>query len=674
MEDLQSSSDGLEHPTHITIDISAATAAARPLPDAGSRRQQESAPIEPQLSSGSKAEQPGPPADVYTSQPPTQRAMSQVQQPSSSANVPLLHFNPTSTVAELKMNSRTLDQHYPGLSRNLKVFGASITGTRTEDGTVPKSNSPFPLLQLSQNAETIPAQGAAEMVKASVASSQPASGRATVQLLQIPKTGHSHPTSAGPVLLKLPDQATAMYQPHAFPHQKRPLHPPSPSHQLVLPQVPLTTFTPMQIPPNHLKPASLPSVAPLDSGTSKHAAHPLLKLDDPLTKMKRDGFKLLQIPPNDLPKLLGVVPSVQTQTYSEDLEHGRLKTYSPQLLAHAATQTLASTSLTSISDDQCVSGRESEVMVAPLQSSKHLKPNAKKKKKRRIKQVTWKRRSPDSAQVITHPPSHSDHPQSEQPNMEHKQPFVLKHSSEPTTYPDYAPLEVLELRRLDINSPLPSSNGDHSEAIQKLSTSIRLVEDSQPPYEIPVLSPPHSPQLITAEMVGDGTPPCDASGNESRQSEDELSQRTTTSEGPTAVAVPATSLTPHQFISVVDITELQDDSNVVPLPAVSSPPCSSIDSTQNKEIVDLTTSDISHISETGSVLDSLPVSRPLPEPALRAADADALSEAPAVPSQSTQVLERLQLLEEQLNAIESTARTVEGEFKESNQVRRILAS
>lgn len=33
------------------------------------------------------------------------------------------------------------------------------------------------------------------------------------------------------------------------------------------------------------------------------------------------------------------------------------------------------------------------------------------------------------------------------------------------------------------------------------------------------------------------------------------------------------------------------------------------------------------------------------------------------------VLEQLQLLEEQLSAIESTARTVEGEFKSSNQVR-----
>ena len=35
------------------------------------------------------------------------------------------------------------------------------------------------------------------------------------------------------------------------------------------------------------------------------------------------------------------------------------------------------------------------------------------------------------------------------------------------------------------------------------------------------------------------------------------------------------------------------------------------------------------------------------------------------------VLERLQLLEEQLSAIESTARAVEGEFKSSNQVRRV---
>ena len=35
------------------------------------------------------------------------------------------------------------------------------------------------------------------------------------------------------------------------------------------------------------------------------------------------------------------------------------------------------------------------------------------------------------------------------------------------------------------------------------------------------------------------------------------------------------------------------------------------------------------------------------------------------------VLERLQLLEEQLSAIESTARAVEGEFKSSNQVRGV---
>ena len=35
------------------------------------------------------------------------------------------------------------------------------------------------------------------------------------------------------------------------------------------------------------------------------------------------------------------------------------------------------------------------------------------------------------------------------------------------------------------------------------------------------------------------------------------------------------------------------------------------------------------------------------------------------------VLERLQVLEEQLSAIESTARAVEGEFKSSNQVRGV---
>lgn len=39
------------------------------------------------------------------------------------------------------------------------------------------------------------------------------------------------------------------------------------------------------------------------------------------------------------------------------------------------------------------------------------------------------------------------------------------------------------------------------------------------------------------------------------------------------------------------------------------------------------------------------------------------------PTVRSDVLEQLQLLEEQLSAIESTARTVEGEFKSSNQVR-----
>lgn len=39
------------------------------------------------------------------------------------------------------------------------------------------------------------------------------------------------------------------------------------------------------------------------------------------------------------------------------------------------------------------------------------------------------------------------------------------------------------------------------------------------------------------------------------------------------------------------------------------------------------------------------------------------------PAVRSDVLEQLQLLEEQLSAIESTARTVEGEFKSSNQVR-----
>lgn len=165
----------------------------------------------------------------------------------------------------------------PGLHNASSVaHGGHLVHPKTMPGPQPAQtfpshqNQPLPLLHLPAEGDTLPG------------------------MVPLPphhlKQGMSQreePNKPFP-LLTLPPQCPPPSQPHSL-HTLPPLPP-----GFTLPQVPIRPFFASLIPPHLLQKQQQNNL-------------PLLRLDDPLTKMKKEGLKLLQLPEtkiDDPPKLL----------------------------------------------------------------------------------------------------------------------------------------------------------------------------------------------------------------------------------------------------------------------------------------------------------------------------------------------------------------------------------
>ena len=166
---------------------------------------------------------------------------------------------------------------------------------------------------------------------------------------------------------------------------------------LVLPSIPTRPFVPKLLPP--------PSVAP-----------PLLKLDDPLSKMRANGFKLLTLPP-DHPNMQHVhVHKSRSQATPTNRQRKRqIRFKSPDVTMDTVTMTTKATStrITSSSSDEAPSSLGSSLSNKPHPMS----PSNEKNKE-------------NSPQAL---PSNKPHPQDTRPTKNQLTLSAIKHVNISTT-------------------------------------------------------------------------------------------------------------------------------------------------------------------------------------------------------------------------------------------------
>ena len=298
---------------------------------------------------------------------------------------------------------------------------------------------------------------------------------------------------------------------HSLPHPD-----PAPSgaqHSSVrfkLPQVPVCPFVPILLPPPPPPPSSqVPShggqkEASRDATgvvSARPQAPQLLQLNDPLSRMKREGFKLLKDDPRDreerVPelKLLHLEhgrpppPSAEEQQGSSRVPKKSFKTEQTHEQPPAATDVKESElqqidgSLTTISSTT----EESSEMVPPRQSlgdggerQGQQGRTGRRQRGRRGKGVAWKMdqeengKAQDSSTVSVTSSEidgdvnmHGNEDETEYPQTlatpsevkYERKPLIGPSSGKTHSFPDEIPLQRLELRRLDMNASfIPTSS------------------------------------------------------------------------------------------------------------------------------------------------------------------------------------------------------------------------
>ena len=260
-----------------------------------------------------------------------------VPPPSTIGGLPLLQIDSSpvhSSPAELAKCS--LEEAYPDVMQNLRNFNQCIvTPTRqpgvATGGLISSDQPAFPLLSIGMEAEPLPG-----LVQDPIGyQPQPVSIPAARLFTPLPPHSYSNQTQVPmelnlPPPLSLPPQqplqtpqppVSALPQTTHFPLLSIPGQAPSthhtPSHAVPdyqLPSIPLVPFQPLVFPPP-------PPV------TTTPAHHPpiqqqsprLLKIDDPLSKMKAEGFKLLSIDPeNTLGDVAASSPNVEQVARKSD--------------------------------------------------------------------------------------------------------------------------------------------------------------------------------------------------------------------------------------------------------------------------------------------------------------------------------------------------------------------
>ena len=218
----------------------------------------------------------------------------QINQTSMCGSMPLLHVDMLAASTVQNRGNLNLQQEYPHLVKSLRVFD-SITSARQPHDDHPQPMSNMPLLTVPDLVEPHRPDGWTKSKSNSERSPvQQTFPKGPLPLLHFP-CEDTLPGMVPPLVLRreTSQPATAQHQPSTgpqpFPLLSLPpttfLRPTSHPPDYSLPQVPIKPFTPKLIPPELLQ--------------QQHATGdlPLLKLEDPLSRMKQDGFKLLQFPP-----------------------------------------------------------------------------------------------------------------------------------------------------------------------------------------------------------------------------------------------------------------------------------------------------------------------------------------------------------------------------------------
>ena len=325
---------------------------------------------------------------------------SQTKSCSRADDLTLLHIDdlcePGASGAEQRANKpSSLENEFPGLVQALNAFNKSVTpvtlnfgpqisAQNERVGSVERKGMSLLKLPLKEE-DTLPG-----MVRPTLHQELPAQ--------QMPVVMSAMPLLTLPPEM-LANQPPSSHRPHtyhllpSYPHTSHSHHPPSHTHKppqplenIKLPQISIQPFIPKLIPPDVI----WPKTTGTDQNLPKQVDSPLLlKLDDPLTKMKENGLKLLQLPKEfqiqeTVPQLLHVNSAERRQYRRHPLgprSAGRSRRDEPTFDSTTSSFEISSDSYsrTVVEDDNKV------VRVG-------MKGKAKKKTKH-SRHVTWKRES-----------------------------------------------------------------------------------------------------------------------------------------------------------------------------------------------------------------------------------------------------------------------------------------
>lgn len=458
------------------------------------------------------------------------------QQFNGHGSIQLLHLEPSGSaidstgghhdgqkVQRQQRQNGQLEDEFPGLAKTLKEFNDSITPKfgRFARAPVPHTKD-ITLLQLPNMTERAPPL-APPLVRSVVTHTAPMQQRKPVQ----PPVAGMAGSAPWPLLI-MPYEA---YTPPVITTAPRSVDKPkvqSSSHTAAasaqpcdfkLPQIPIRPFVPLLLPPEVLG-------GGVGKSTSKDHAHSrrepqLLQLNDPLSKMMREGFELLRAEPQDeemneqkLTKVHVEQSPKHVQERRQEQSSGeRSKSNLPQVMkgqpqmqpkmadvkksdshtssASSSTTTVTVTSLTEESNE-----------MAPREGETGKAVRAERRQRRKKKSVAWKSdhrkkeeptdvdftmtvekgRSPDisanakAESEAKHPsttPSLS--PSSMTTAVETKQPLRQpligltgkgEREKKTVSYPSEISLQRLELRRLEMKSSFIPSSPQHQDSTQ----------------------------------------------------------------------------------------------------------------------------------------------------------------------------------------------------------------
>ena len=282
------------------------------------------------------------------------------------------------------------------------------------------------------------------------------------------------------------------------------------SNNFKLPQVPIRPFVPILLPPHVLSQGQTatshdPSHDPGSMGPQ------LLQLSDPLTRMKREGFKLLKEDPRDERaaelKFLHLERGPQSTMTRREQGSGReSKTNLPTLETDQTREQPRVAANMKQSELQVLSSGSLTMITSPTEESSEILPQShvekpvrtgRRQRKRRGKGVAWKMDQEKSENLqekevdgdvhVARSGDEVDYSQTVPPADKctevkpERQPLIGLSSGKTRSFPDKIPLQRLELRRLDMDASfIPSSPPQSQENVHTVATKVAGYPSNDP--------------------------------------------------------------------------------------------------------------------------------------------------------------------------------------------------